>query len=439
MSNNNGNNKGVEEDYLDLLRSFNKKADAPRNEKNRDIYSDSSMEKSTGQKSGNNGVYFTNPKPTYPKTSQQRVQKQNTMELDEVSSVLRSQSRQSGKGTSVYSGSKKPKKKKKKKGLVLTALLLVFAVVFLGGGYFFFSAMGIVNDFTKAEEPEHFDGELVSESYVKNILLIGLDKEKGGSSRSDSIIICSVNKNTGKITLTSILRDTHVNIPGNDEAKINSAYAWGGANLLVQTVESAFGIKIDDYASVDFDMFTNLVDALGGINLEITEAEADYLNDGQDYKSAEKPDEFESGEDVHINGYQALWYSRIRYLDSDFMRTKRQRKVITAIADKIKGNLTPSGVFSLLDTGKAVAPFVTTTLSGTELISLATSCLSCLGKNGTDLNELVVSQKIPFENTWEYEYYWDGSSIAINLESNRELLYNTVYKGEYPETEDADY
>ncbi len=322
----------------------------------------------------------------------------------------------------------KKKKKKKSKFTMFVALFLAVVVAF--GGVLLSSANGIVNNFTKGEKIEHIEdvSSLASSKDVTNILFIGADKEKGGASRSDSIMIISVNKKVGKVIVTSVLRDTHVDIPGECEAKINSAYAWGGANLLIQTIEQNFNIKIDGYAVVNFNMFTELVDGLGGIDIEVTENEADYINNRHNYKSETKPDHFESGESVHLNGYQALWYARIRKLDSDFMRTYRQRKVITAIAENIKKELVTGNIFGLLSTAKDVAPNIETSLTKTEFTGLIFSMISCISKSGLEMDKLLVSQQLPFDDTWWFESKWDGSSIAINTEKNREMLYNSIYE-----------
>ncbi|MBE6796424.1 MAG: LytR family transcriptional regulator [Ruminococcaceae bacterium] len=332
----------------------------------------------------------------------------------------------------------KRKKKHKKKPVKLVVLAVLLAVI-IGLGSFASSAVNsIVGKFQEAEPIEHIENveSLVSDKNVRNILFIGADKESGGNSRSDSIMLISVNKKTGRITVCSILRDTHLDIPGEREAKVNAAYSWGGANLLIQTIEQNFGIKIDDYATVDFEMFTDLVDALGGIEVEVTENEADYINNRHRYGNEVKPDYFESGESVHLNGYQALWYSRIRKLDSDFMRTERQRKVITAIFEKVKDKMNPAGVFELMDTAEAVAPFVKTTLSASDFWSLATSVFGCFSKSGMNMEKLIVQQQIPFEDTWHYSSEWDGSSISIDVEENKQLLYTLLYEDyEIPEDE----
>ncbi|MBR3809696.1 MAG: LCP family protein [Clostridia bacterium] len=321
-------------------------------------------------------------------------------------------------------------KKKRKTPKFIVVLAVFLAVVIAFGGVLLSSASGIVDNFTKGEEIEHIENvaALASSPDVKNILFIGADKEKGGASRSDSIMIISVNKKVGRVIVTSILRDTHVDIPGECEAKINAAYAWGGANLLIKTIEQNFNIKIDGYAVVNFNMFTELVDGLGGIDIEVTEDEADYINNRHNYKKETKPDHFESGESVHLNGYQALWYARIRKLDSDFMRTYRQRKVIAAIAENVKKELLTGNIFGLISTAKDVAPNIETSLSKSEFTSLILSMASCVSKTGLEMDKLLVSQQLPFEDTWWFESKWDGSSIAINFSENREMLYESIYE-----------
>lgn len=436
--------------------SFNKKSAEPTRQ-SRDIYSDSSRERSAARKSGedvyirksgnserseNGDVYFS-----------RNAHRFDTEEfiIDVSSSSKRSSSgeplRRSG-SVSVYEElpedeepvkRKQPKKKKKRTGtkILLSAVALVLAVTVLLGAWSVSSVMSAINSLIPADEIVHYDGDeaLVSKDGVTNILLIGADKEKYGAQRSDTIMIVSVNKNTGKITLTSVLRDSYVNIPGEGYSKINASHVWGGANLLIQTLESNFGLKIDEYCVVDFDMFTAIIDALGGIDVEITEEEADYLNNGQDYKKSPKPDEFTSGKSVHINGYQALWFSRIRYLDTDFMRTGRQRRVITSIISSVKSKLTPAGIPQLVKIAKDVAPYIKTTLTKDELVSLGFDVLGCLMKADDGLDNMLVSQKIPFDGTWYYDTIYDEDVVVLDVEENKELLYLSVYE---PESLEAD-
>lgn len=461
----------VNSDYLDLLSETKVSESEVRREAiNRDIYS--SSEREVSSKSFVNNIYaddepedvftLSDEPPQYEDVysnsdiymSKIRASRREEREYEDIPIAPRQRTQQGSSKTAtmdldddeisdyeVRRGKQVPQKKKKKKsrkGLVVLALILAVIVAF--SGVLISSANSIVNNFTKGEEIEHIENvnSLTSRSDVKNILFIGADKEKGGASRSDSIMIVSVNKSAGKVIVTSILRDTHVDIPGECEAKINSAYAWGGANLLIQTIEQNFGLKIDGYAVVNFNMFTDLVDGLGGIDIEVTENEADYINNRHNYKNETKPDHFESGESVHLNGYQTLWYARIRKLDSDFMRTYRQRKVITAIAENIKTELLTGNIFGLISTAKDVAPNIETSLSNSEFTSLLLSMVSCVAKSGLEMDKLLVSQQLPFDDTWWFESKWDGSSIALDLSENREMLYNSIYEPqEVEETEDT--
>ncbi len=452
MNNKNTNNEekkmSINDDYIELLSYVKKKDEyediysySTDEDEYEDVFSDSSKEdiyisKARRKQTEEDGIYISRNKASYqPKQTEEYNKDEFSVEIPATPPLTRKKSLQDTDEISDFEArrGKLIPEKKGSKGKRIAAIILAIVLAF--GAILFVMANSVVGKFTKAEEIEHVEGvELVSDKNVRNILLIGCDKANGGSSRSDSIMIASVNKKTGRITVCSILRDTHLYIPGEREAKVNAAYAWGGANLLIQTIEHNFGIKIDDYATVNFEMFTALVDGLGGVDVEVTENEADYINNRHRYGKEKKPDTFESGESVHLNGYQALWYSRIRKLDSDFMRTQRQRKVITAIASKVKGQINPIGIFGLVSTAKEVAPYIETTLSTTDFWSLIFSLSGCLAKSGADMDKLLVSQQIPFDDTWWYSSQWDGSSISINLDQNKQMLYELLYEEPVEET-----
>ena len=214
---------------------------------------------------------------------------------------------------------------------------------------------------------------------VTNLLLLGIDartmKERG---RSDSMIIVTINKKNKTIKLSSLLRDTAVTIPGRDKngdgqddyAKLNAAYAYGGFNLLSKTIEQNFRLKIDKYVGVNFVVFPIAVDAMGGIDIYMTAKEASKV-----CAPGQKLEDWERGfkkigtesKVYHLNGYQALQYSRIRHIDSDFNRTGRQRKVIEQLIVKAK-----TMSFGTLNTIlNQVLPQVATNLSGDELMGYA--------------------------------------------------------------------
>ena len=157
-----------------------------------------------------------------------------------------------------------------------------------------------------------------------HFLLVGRDAHgPGENGRSDSMILCSVDTGAKRVTLISFLRDIYLRIPGHGSNRLNAAYSWGGAELLKQTLQENFGVTADVTLEIDFEGFQNVIDQLGGVDIDLTDEEADHLNNGHGWS-------LHAGVN-HLDGQQALAYSRIRYLDSDFYRTERQRNVLTAL------------------------------------------------------------------------------------------------------------
>lgn len=199
-----------------------------------------------------------------------------------------------------------------------------------------------VND---ANAPRH-------EDYVKTYLIFGIE-EIGGASNTDALMLVSINKKDNKIKLTSLLRDTYVDIPGYFPNKLNSAYARGaygatnsaeakknGASLLIQVIENTYDVDISGYACVNFESFEKIVDRLGGIDIELGKTEAQYLNK-TNYISNPAYRNVSAGWN-HLNGNQVLGYCRVRKVvtlggaNNDYGRTVRQRRVINAIIAKFK-------------------------------------------------------------------------------------------------------
>ena len=447
----------IEDDYIELLNSVSAE------DEYEDIYSDSSLDSSgdvyisKGRKvEDDNAVYITKGgrkyriepvvDEVYDEDDANDVFEYDADEDDDTDVRIKPK-RNSGRYSSYEDDeddvsdfeAKHGKRKKSKRNPFVKVLVVLLVLVLALGGVAYSLASSIVSNFAEGEEIEHVEdvNSLVSVSHVRNILLIGADKETGGSSRSDSIMIASINSKTGKITIVSILRDTHLDVPGYRESKINAAHSWGGPNLLIQTIEQNFGIKIDDYATINFEMFEALVDGIGGIEVDVSDAEASHMNSYFKLGPDAKADKVEGGENVHLNGYQALCYARIRKLDSDFYRTQRQQKIISAILADVKTQLNPAGVSGLIDTAKAVAPYIETTLSEKDVISLLVSLSSCMVKSGADTQNMLISAQLPFEGTWWYSSEWDGSSISIDLEENKQLLYNLLYEEQTAETTES--
>lgn len=210
-------------------------------------------------------------------------------------------------------------------------------------------------------------GEKMYSKNVINVLLIGEDNDDG-SHRSDSCILASVNTKTKKISLVSFLRDTYtyMDINGSERYdKTNHSYSWGGAAKLMEVLSNNYKIKIDYYVSINFESFKKVIDILGGVTVPITEKEAAFMNRTTKCKG------FEAGEAVTLNGERALIYSRIRKLDSEIERTRRQRCVINSVISNFKAS-------SLSDLNKAIEtflPYVTTNMKTAEILSYGTQAL----------------------------------------------------------------
>lgn len=256
-------------------------------------------------------------------------------------------------------------------------------------------------DVTWASEP----GEAIGNNEnIVNILFIGQDRRPGeGRARSDSMILCTFNKEKRTLTMTSFLRDMYVQIPGHRENRINASYALGGMDLLNTCLATNFGVHVDGNVEVDFSEFEQIIDAMGGVDIELSQKEANWLNlSGWHLKKGVN----------HLDGEQALAYSRIRYLDSDFGRTNRQRKVLTALVEKSR-NLSLSQINSLLDT---LLPLITTDMSNNEITGYVLELFPMLA--GCSL----VNQHIPADGTYRNAYVRGMAVLIPDLEANRKLL-----------------
>lgn len=263
----------------------------------------------------------------------------------------------------------KTKKKKKKRHplrrlvRILAAIIVIVSLLITGVA----AAAGYKREDLKRNSYAAF-GSLANSPFVTNILLLGTDASAEGTSRADSMILVSLDFVHRKIKLTSFLRDCWVEIPGREKkSKLNAAYAYGGAQLQVDAIETNFGVDIDHYVMVNFDMFTQIIDRLGGVDVEVTEKEAKFINRTTRYT-------VDSGSSVHLDGAKALVYCRIRKLDTDYMRTYRQRKVITALINKAK-RTDPATLFA---TARDVIPMLTTDLSPFEITGLAYKSLAAM-------------------------------------------------------------
>ena len=317
---------------------------------------------------------------------------------------------------------KDPDRKKKKSGFKRFLIAVALILVFLAAGLYVL--VGKVYAEMNYEEIESVASSPMKEEGVTNILLIGNDsRENGEDGRSDAMILLSISNKTKKIYMTSLLRDMYVEIPGHKDNRLNAAYSYGGAELLMETIEQNFDIHISRYVLVNFEAFANLVDAVGGVDLELTGKEVEYVNgylveynillgrpEGTDYF-----DDL-SGGMVHLNGPQALAYCRNRYIGTDFGRTERQRKVLTEVIHKLpKGVLTnPKG---LID---GLMPNLTTNLTQAECYRLSLMAPKILTYD-------IIQNSIPIEGTYKDATHRKMSVLEVDFEANKKFLQENLY------------
>lgn len=310
----------------------------------------------------------------------------------------------------------KPEKKKKSAFGKFVRTLFVIAFILFGGLYVF---VWYVYGGVKYEEVSSVKNEAFSEDGVTNILLIGNDSRKNGTDgRSDAMILLSISNRTHRILFTSLLRDMYVDIPGHGKNRLNSAYSYGGPELLMETVEENFGIRVNRYVSVNFEAFAGMVDAVGGVDMNVTSDEVflidAYLNEynmllGREI-TTDYLDPTLSGW-VKLNGAQALAYTRNRYIGTDFGRTERQRKVIDAVIKAFPGALVRRGPVII----KEMASYMTTNLTLNECYLLALQGWTPF-VYGRDMGSL------PLEGTWN-DYKANGMAVLkVDFDANRKYL-----------------
>lgn len=262
-------------------------------------------------------------------------------------------------------------------------------------------------------------------SYVTSILLIGTDARDASAERgrSDSMILLSINSRTDTISLTSFMRDAYVEIPGHGHNKLNAAYSFGGADLLMDTLELNYGVRIDDHVTVSFSGFASVIDAFGGVEITLSDAEAQALNEilisevNALMGDARDADLLESGGTYTLSGKQALCYSRIRYVgNADFERTSRQREVMTQLFSNVKSRL----VTAVPELVSSALPNLATNMSTGEMYLLS---LRVPLAAGYDIMQL----QIPAEGTWSGQTVDGQSVLMVDFEENTALLRDTVY------------
>ncbi|MDE5746070.1 MAG: LCP family protein [Acetatifactor sp.] len=317
---------------------------------------------------------------------------------------------------------KQPTKKKKHKGI--RRFLTVVVVLLLAVTALWYVTVSKLYDKMEYAPAEILADEPMKEDGVTNILLIGNDSRAGGEDgRSDAMILVSISNRTKTIYMTSLLRDIYVEIPGHESNRLNAAYAFGGPELLLETIKQNLDIEVNRYVQVNFQAFANLIDAVGGVELELTNEEVQlvnaYLNEynmlenrpiDTDYLPADA-----SGL-LHLNGPQALAYSRNRYIGSDFGRTERQRKILEAVFHQLPSSmLTNSG--DMID---GILPNLTTNISKSECYTLSLDAPKLLTYE-------IVQASIPIEGSYQNATIRKMSVLQVDFEKNKEFIRTHIY------------
>ncbi len=342
-------------------------------------------------------------------------------------------------------GNGKRKKKKNKWVNVLTIVMIVIVLILLGvyavinhyyGKSNYVSDSEIELNSTVEtestgitdEEAEQLQTEIIEQTgditlpndeNVYNLLLIGVDRrDKTWYGNSDSMILMSINKDTKQIHMTSFMRDLYASIPGVGVKKLNAACAYGGGPLVVKTIEDNYKLPIDNYASVDFDAMIDIVDLVGGVEIDISSEEMrvanNYINEmcrlaGVDASAHQLT---QSGSQL-MDGYQAVAYARIRYVgNADYQRTERQREVLEKIMKKCS-SLSVTELSSLAD---AILPAVTHNIDQSTLLSL-------IGQLPTILSYEIVQSRVPYDGMFSSK----GEMLVPDFAATIQKLQTDIY------------
>ena len=281
---------------------------------------------------------------------------------------------------------------------------------------------------------------------VVNILLVGVDTRSttldDGLQHGDVQIILSINKDTGSVKLTSILRDLYVTIPGyKSKNRINVAYARGGGALAMRTINHTFEMNIEHYVTINFYGLASIIDAIGGVDVDMTEQEAQAINaylrkhppkydntDGKERQALERVAGVQ-----HLDGVQAVMYARLRSIDNDFARTARQRHLLELLLRQIMQDMTLDKLIGLIET---CVPYVTTNVNLNTMLELGMTVLgSGIIQRAQQGESLIGQHRVPMDKTYSYKDV-NGASVvymgSTNFPKNVQALHEFIYGAYYP-------
>ena len=289
-------------------------------------------------------------------------------------------------------------------------------------------------------------------SNIINILLLGVDNRSIDlkSGLSDAVIICSINTDDGSVKLTSITRDTEVVIPGYKSSKrINCAFKFGskngdlseGAELAMKTINRNFQMNLTRYVVVNIHGLASIIDSLGGVDMDMSKKEASRINfelRKEPMDSVKRP-KVESKDGVqHLDGMQAVTYARIRGIDNDFMRSERQRKLLTTLMTMVMKDIDMTKMVDLIETA---LPFGATNLTAADMFSIGGIVIGGTAMSNLQSGESVLEQfRIPMDDTWKYKTVSGATLTAFrsdaskkeNIEAMQTFIYGESFYQDQP-------
>ena len=325
--------------------------------------------------------------------------------------------------------SKKKKKWSTTKKVVLSLLAVLVILVGTVLGFY----QHVKNKIYIEKEPSisKSDTEFQEVKGITNVLLIGVDaRDLDEPCRSDSMIIATIDNNNKKVKLTSLFRDTLVDIPGHGDAKLNSAYMLGGPELLLETVKETYNVSIDKYIIINFWGFETIVDYIGGIEVDVKDYQLEELNKYIGESTGGNDCPVEKAGIQTLNGKQALSYARIRYnVGDEYERTDRQREVIFKVVEKLQ-NTKPSKYLGIMNT---MLEYIRTNIDPLEALNMAYTIYKF---PSLDVEQL----QIPLVALSETRNYKElGSVFLMDRLQNASVLYNFIYENKYPNEEEFNY
>ncbi|WP_101773091.1 LCP family protein [Peptostreptococcus faecalis] len=265
---------------------------------------------------------------------------------------------------------------------------------------------------------------------IRNILIMGSDARKGEeTSRTDSMMILTIDKVHNDIKITSLARDSFVNIPGHGKSKLTHAYAYGKENLLIKTIEQNFDIDINDFVLINFESFISIIDTIGGVTVDVKQSEINELNkfipETYEWSTNDNKGKMQlinSPGEQKLNGYQALSFARIRHNDSAFNRDNRQRMIVMSVLKEVK-NTSLLKYPSIL---KSASPYIKTNMKTIDMVKYGVSILS-IGTDNIKQMEFPIVSSTKYTTGGNYgNYGWVLRYDPYSVKFLKDFIFNDI-------------